>query len=336
MPEPLVSVIVVNYEGRDRLGRCLDSIAAQDIGPIETIVVDNASPDGSWNEADGRPDVHLLRNDVNVGFGAACNQAAALARSPYLFFLNNDSTAEPGCISALIATAAAAPDAGAVQAVVMRDDGSVNTAGNRLHYLGFSWAPLTSTAPGRNSVPYETACGSGAALLIRRDRFEAVRGFWDAFFLYCEDSDLSWRLRMRGWTVLVCPAARTVHAYEFGRTREKHYHLERNRLLMLLANYEGGSLLRLAPALASAEVGLLGVAAVQGWLSQKLRAMSAVAAAVPAVRAQRRRVQSTRSVDDSSLMRVMETRLGDEFGVIARLSAGLLAGYARLVLTGRR
>jgi GT2 family glycosyltransferase len=335
MPEPIASVIIVNYEGRGRLGRCLDSVAAQTAPPIETIVVDNASPDGSWDEAADRPGVRLLRNAVNIGFGPACNQAAALSRAPHLVFLNNDSVAEPGCIAALLA-AAQEHDAGAVQAVVLRKDGSVNTAGNRLHYLGFSWAPLGGPPPDQTAAPYETPCASGAALLVPRARFEAVGGFWDAMFLYCEDTDLSWRLRLRGWNVLVCPGARTVHAYEFSRTIEKHYHLERNRLLMVLANYGTGSLLRLAPALVASELGLLFVATTQGWLRQKLGATAAVAAALPALAAQRRRVQETRRVGDADVARVMDTRLGEEFGVASKLTAGALLGYSRIAGLGRR
>jgi GT2 family glycosyltransferase len=330
MPGPVATVIIVNYQGRDKLRRCLASVAAQDAGPLETIVVDNASPDGSGDEAEAVAGVRLVRNTRNVGFGAACNQAAALASSPYLVFLNNDSVADPRCISALLAAASAEPAAGAVQAVVVRDDGSLNTAGNRLHFLGFSWAPLGPATPDQARAPYETACGSGAALLVPRDRFESVGGFWDAMFLYCEDTDLSWRLRLRGWPILVCPAARTVHEYEFGRTATKHYFLERNRMLMLLANYGRGSLVRLAPALVASELGIIAVAARQGWLRHKLRATGGLVRATPALAVQRRRVQSSRTAPDAAVTAVMETRLGDEFGRVARWTAVPLRLYARL------
>jgi GT2 family glycosyltransferase len=330
MNEPVATIVVVNYEGRGKLGRCLASIAAQDISPLETIVIDNASSDGSWDEAHGRPTVRLVRNERNVGFGSACNQGAALARGRYLVFLNNDSVAERGCVAALIATAKDAPQAGAVQAVVISEDGCVNTAGNRLHYLGFSWAPLGGAPPPRTTPAYETACGSGAALLVQRDRFEAVGGFWEAMFLYCEDTDLSWRLRLQGWPILVCPAARTMHAYEFGRNTEKRFHLERNRLLMLLSNYERRTLLRLAPALVATEIGVLGIATAQGWLGRKLRAMQAVAAGLREIVDHRRRVQASRTVGDEEIMALMDSRLGNEFGVAAPLTARVLSGYRRV------
>ncbi len=159
-------------------------------------------------------------------------------------------------------------------------DGSVNTAGNRQHFLGFSWAPAAAHAP--DGPPYEITCGSGASLLVPRARFEEVGGFWDELFLYAEDTDLSWRLRLAGLRILACPAARSEHAYEFGRNPEKYFHLERNRMLVLSANYEAATLVRLAPLLLATEAALLVIAARGGWLPQKLRAARAVAAALPA------------------------------------------------------
>ena len=94
--ETRATVIIVNYEGRGRLGRCLDALLADAQVRFETIVIDNASSDHSWDEAEGRPGVRLVRNRHNAGFGCACNQAAALAASPFLVFLNFDSVAGAG------------------------------------------------------------------------------------------------------------------------------------------------------------------------------------------------------------------------------------------------
>jgi len=325
----------VNYQGRGVLGACLDAIAQQVDATFDVIVVDNASPDGSADEAEGRPGVELVRNARNVGFGAACNQAAQLASGRHLAFLNYDSVPEPGWLAALVRVADATPDVGAVQGVVLLPGGGVNTAGNRQHFLGFSWAPAQERAP--EGLPYEIAAGSGASLLVPRARFEQVGGFWDELFLYVEDTDLSWRLRLAGLRILACPDARSLHAYEFGRNREKFFHLERNRILMLGANYETATLVRIAPLLLATEAALLAVAARGGWLPQKLRAMRAVGTALPALRAQRRRVQAARQVDDTVIARRFETRLGPEFGgAIAALSAPPLAVYARLARLSAR
>ena len=325
------TIVIVNYNGRGILGPCLDGCARQVGCSLETIVIDNASPDGSWDEAAGVEGVQLVRNDENVGFGRACNQGAALARGRHVVFLNFDSVPEADWCARLVAAADADATAGAVQGLVLIDpDSAVMTAGNRVHYLGFSWAPIG--LPPREPVPHEITTGCGASLLVPRTRFDEVGGFWDGLFLYHEDLDLCWRLRMRGYRILCEPRAVTHHRYEFARNPTKHLHMERGRWLTLAANLEAGTLARIAPALVATELGLLAVAARDGWLRQKVGATRSALAALPAVVRQRRSVQESRTVSDREILRHFETRLGDEFGVTAaRLSAPFLALYARVV-----
>jgi GT2 family glycosyltransferase len=325
------TIVIVNYNGRGILAPCLEGCAGQAGCTVETIVIDNASADGSWDEAVGVDGVQLVRNAENVGFGRACNQGAALARGRHVAFLNFDSVPEPDWCVRLVAVADNDPTAGAVQGLILIDpDGDVMTAGNRVHYLGFSWAPIG--LPPREQVPHEITTGCGASLLVPRARFEEVGGFWDALFLYHEDLDLCWRLRMRGYRIVCEPRAVTHHRYEFSRNPTKHLQMERGRWLTMAANLEAGTLLRLAPALAATELGLLAVSARDGWLRQKLGATRSALAAVPAVRRQRRAVQGARMTPDREVLRHFETRLGDEFGVAAaRATAPILALYARVV-----
>ena len=331
MDEPIAaSVVIVNYGGRGRLGRCLDAVLASPSNcRSEIIVIDNASDDGSWDEASSRPGVRLVRNYENVGFGRACNPAAALAQGRHHVFLNFDCEPEPGWLDALVRCAEDDPGVGAAQALILYPDGTGNTAGNRLHYLGFSWAPNGEIPP--SGAPSEIAVGSGACLLVPAHRFREVGGFWEAMFLYCEDTDLCWRLRLAGLRIEVCPEARVRHDYEFGRNRSKPFHLERNRLLMVAANCELSTLVRLGPALLGTEVALLAVAARGGWLPQKLRSLASAMRALPAVREQRRAVSLLRRIPDRAISRHLDSRLGPEFGVAtARFSGPLLEAYAHL------
>ena len=327
------SIVIVNYQGRGKLGRCLDALALQSGVELETIVIDNASADGSLDEAEGRAGIMAVRNPQNVGFGRACNQGAHLARGRVLLFLNFDSVPEPGWACALVALLDARSEAGAAQGVVLRDpEGDVNTAGNRVHYLGFGWAPQGGSPPSLDAAPYETFCASGAALAVRRDVFEQVGGFWEAMFLYQEDADLSWRIRLAGYTVLCCPAARSHHAYDFSRNPGKYFHLERNRLLMVGANYEAGTLLRLAPALVASQLALLGLSCLRGFGRAELKAVGSAVAAVPEIRRQRVRVRALRKLRDRVVTATLESELGPEFGDMpVRLSAPLLRAYASIL-----
>jgi GT2 family glycosyltransferase len=324
------TVVIVNYNGRLHLAACLDGLALQSGPTWESVVVDNASVDESWSYAQDRSGVRLIRNSQNVGFGRGCNQGAAGSSARYLVFLNFDSIPEPGWLSGLVAAADADPGLAAVQGVVMNArDGTVNTAGNRLHYLGFSWAPAAPRPP--EGEPYSVAVASGASLLVRREAWDECGAFWDSIFLYHEDVELSWRLRAAGWRIACAPAARTWHDYEFSRNPEKWFHLERNRLLFVFATYERRTLVRLAPALAITELAVIAVAVRGRWLRQKLRAYASLPRAFRELRRWRHGVQELRRVDDRELSRLHDARLGLEFGAWAcGASARLLALLARV------
>ena len=150
-------------------------------------------------------------------------------------------------------------------------------------------------------------------------------------FLYCEDTDLSWRLRLAGHRVLTAPGAQVVHEYEFGRNPEKFFQLERNRLLMVAANYEVATLLALLPGLLATELVLVAVALRGGWARSKLEADLSALRAWRELRAQRARVARYRRLPDREVARHFARRLGPEFGErVARASAGVLTAYARV------
>ena len=110
------TIVIVNYNGRGVLRPCLEGCVRQSGCTVETIVVDNNSADGSWDEAEGLEGVEPARNAENVGFGRACNQGAALARGRHLLFLNFDSVPEPDWAARLVAAAGADPTPGPCRA----------------------------------------------------------------------------------------------------------------------------------------------------------------------------------------------------------------------------
>jgi GT2 family glycosyltransferase len=179
-------------------------------------------------------------------------------------------------------------------------------------------------------VPYP----SGAAMAIRRDRFLAAGGFAEELFMYQEDLELAWRLRLRGLRIVVDPQADVLHDYEFGRNPRKLYLLERNRLVFVLTAYSGRLLAVAAPALVASELATLALALREGWGREKLAGWGWLARHTRWLLDRRRSVQATRVVGDDELARWL-TPVIDPAHVpvpgLVRAANGLSAAYWRLM-----
>lgn len=286
----------------------MDSLLAQTSPPVEVLVVDNhpAAPFGrSLTAAPFDSRVRLIHSGQNLGYTAACNAAAVQARGDWLFFLNPDARADPGCLRVLLN--AIDGSTAVVGAQVLLPDGRTNAGDNPLHVTGISWAGRFGE-PAESGPPREVAAVSGAALLARARSFADLGGLCAGFFLYQDDADLCWRARLAGWKVTFCPDALVWHDYEFDKGPGKWYWLERNRLWSVLSNYSLLSLLLLTPMLAGVEFAVASLAVRQGWGRVLLRAWLAALRDLPAMLRWRRLVQQSRRMPDSALIAFMRGR----------------------------
>jgi GT2 family glycosyltransferase len=249
---PRASVIVLNYNGGRLLDDCLQSLASQELeGGFEVLVVDNESTDGSPEAVRDRfPDVRLVRAGRNLGFAGGNNLGVAEARGRHVVLINNDARARPGWLAALVEAAESDPRAGAVTCKVLFTEpaGVIQNAGSLLLSDGSS-AERGYEQPDRGQfdAAEEVFAICGAGVLLSRAMLEDVGGFDDTFFLYYEDTDLSWRMRLRGWKVVYEPAAVIdhVHSHASGEWSPMFvFHVDRNRLFMVLKNAPIGFVLR--------------------------------------------------------------------------------------------
>jgi GT2 family glycosyltransferase len=335
--DPTLAVVIVTWRCAETIAKTLGAVAEQLGESDRLIVIDNASGDGTAAAAEAAaPRATVLSMPENLGFAAGCRAGAEAAEAaPLLLFLNPDAVPEPGALEALRRTAAERPDWGAWQAAVTLPDGSLNTGGGVVHYLGFAWAGrLGEPADALGAAPSEVGFASGAALTVRRELWEQLDGFDDAYFMYAEDVDLSLRLRLLGYEVGVVPAARVVHDYDFDKGQRKWFLLERNRWWALLATYPWPLLLALAPALLATELALLAVAAAGGWLPSKLRAQWAVLASLPRTLRRRRSVQASAAIGPREFADALVTELSNpHLGAAgrSRVVAFALRSYWRAV-----
>jgi GT2 family glycosyltransferase len=235
-----VTVVVVTWQGAHLLRDCLGSLAAQSHAH-DVLVVDNASTDGTADLLAAEfPSARVLRLDSNTGFAGGVAAALPLIDTPYLALLNNDAVADPDWLATSITTLAEHPDTAAVTARMRLWDepGRLNNAGVLLVHGGYG-ADRGLGAPDAApfDAPAEVFGFSGGAAVLRADAVAAAGGLPAEFFLYYEDTDLAWRLRLGGWRIRYEPAAIVVHRHAASsdkRSAAFAFYNERNRLLMLL------------------------------------------------------------------------------------------------------
>ena len=222
---PDVSVIIVSYNTRELLRECIESILCEqgDGLAVEVIVVDNASADGSAAMvAEQFPQVRLIANPDNRGFGAACNQGLEIAQGRYALILNADIRAQPGALQRLVAFMDAHPDAAVCGGQLRYPDGRIQPSCARdltLWWVFCEQSMLAKLFPRTRlfggywrthwdfSATIETEQVMGACMMLRRPfpRFD------EDYFLYCEDTDLCYRVRQAGGKIYYVHDAVFVH-----------------------------------------------------------------------------------------------------------------------------
>jgi GT2 family glycosyltransferase len=294
------SVVIVAYRSGDQLTRCLEALAEHD-PDAGVIVVDNG-PAGDEIKRAREAGVTVVSTGENLGYAAGGNLGAAAASGDVLVFLNPDTVIGPRAVSALAGVLEDESIGVAMPRLRLLDEPEVlNSTGCVIHISGLAWSsgyglPVGS-ATERREIPY----ANGSALAIRRALFEQVGGFADPYFIYHEDLELCWKVRMVGLPVVLVPEGDVYHDYDYHRHPTKNYFMERNRLLFVASAYEGRTIAVLSPVLLATEIGTWLLALREGWAKDKLAGWRWVLRHRGWLRAQRRRLQALRRVSDARL-----------------------------------
>jgi GT2 family glycosyltransferase len=330
-----ITAVVVSYADPAATIGALYSLLGQSLTPAEVLVVDN-DPRGATAAALASepiaPAVRILHPVANIGYTGAANLAAREASGEWLFFLNPDAVAARDCLELLLASVDG-PDVGVVGAQVLLPDGRINAGENPVNIVGISWSGGYGRS--REHGPCrDTAAVSGAALLVRRYAFLEVGGLCPHFFMYVDDTDMAWRMRLSGRRVRYCPEAVVTHEYEFEKGPHKWFYLERNRAWALLSNLRLGTLVLLAPALLATEAMVVRRAISQGWLAEKARAWRSLLGKTRQLKRWRRSVQAARRVSDYEVLKLFSAGIETDL-----IDSGpphwvnpLMERYRRLVL----
>lgn len=235
---PLVSAVVVNWNGGALLRECLASLFAQTHPDLEVILVDNGSVDGSADEARATwgDRLRVVANARNEGFARGNNQAFAVARGEWIFLLNNDAVAAPDAIARLVAFAAGKPETGMLACRVLRyeEPHFFDSAGLLLYPDGVcrsrGWEEKDL---GQYDRDEEVLAPHGCAAMYRRAMLDDVGPFDERYFAYLEDLDLGMRGQLAGWRCWYVAQASVRHRKSStagNYSKFKAYHVERNRI----------------------------------------------------------------------------------------------------------
>jgi len=253
---PLVSIVILNYNGSQFIANCLNSIFESLYNAFEIIFVDNASTDNSLSIVNSfeklarNQRLIIVRNSSNLGYAKGNNIGAALAQGEYLVFLNNDTMVEPSWLQELVDAVSKDQDVGAAQSKLLVLDRSERVFDSAGDFIDFYCLAFRRAAGERDFGQYETMeevfSARGACMLIRHSILKEVGGFDPSFPLEFEDIDLCWRIRLRGYKVVYVPQSVVFHKGYSTLSYLRKVRRDPQPLLMI-KNYDTSNLLFYLP-----------------------------------------------------------------------------------------
>ena len=237
MSLPKISIIIVNYNGKELLQKCLESLFKTDYENFEVILVDNNSTDGSIEfVTKNYPKIIVIKLDSNKGFAEPNNVGAKIAKGEHLLFLNNDTVTTSNFISEMVKVLQKDEQVAICQSLLLRPNGDVDSSGDFIDKIGIVYNSKTKIDQIK-----EVSSARGACMMIRKKIFDKLGGFDEKFFFSFEDVDLGWRSWILGYKVVIAPNSIVYHSV--GKTSSKlkseaAFHGLKNQLAMKITNFE--------------------------------------------------------------------------------------------------
>lgn len=252
MNQPLVHVLIINWNGMEHLPECFDTLLESTYGNVEFVLLDNGSTDGSVEFVESTyghdKRVEVLHWESNLGWGGGNNvglRRALESDAKYVFVLNNDTAVAPDAIEKLVAMAEERPEIGALapKMLLYSNPTLINSLGITCSIIGCGWDVGIGRLDGeRWNAPRQVAGFCGGAALLRVDALRKTGLLPEEFGIYSDDLDLSFRVWNAGYEIWSCPEAVVRHKFsatmgEVKRVREKYFLNTRNRFWLLARNF---------------------------------------------------------------------------------------------------
>jgi len=234
---PLVSIIIVNFNGREYLQKCLQSIMEINYKNYEIILVDNNSTDDTIEFVKNSfPSIMIIKLDKNYGYSEPNNIGAKNAKGDFLLFLNNDTIVTPNCVNELLKVAQSDQKIAICQSLLLKLNNEVDSSGDFVDNLGRAFR-----SKNRPENQKRILSARGAAMMVRKEAFWDLDGFDKDFYASFEDVDMGWRAWIWGYKVVLVPNSIVFHVG--GQTvkqidSEIQFHGIKNNLVLRIANFE--------------------------------------------------------------------------------------------------
>lgn len=301
-----VSIIIVNYNAGAYLKRCIECVIAQSFHDFDVIIIDNASTDNSLSELPIDSRIHIIKQESNLGFAAANNVAANYSQAPWIACLNPDAYPAKEWLQQLMFATIRFPKIPAFGSTQIRADepSTLDGAGDVYHFTGIPYRGHYGSPLSKLPATGETFAPCAAAALYNRAVFMEIGGFDEDFFCYCEDVDLGFRLRLKGYQSLQIQEAVVYHvgsAITGLKSDFQMYHGVRNRIWLWVKNMPGILMLVSFPGFVGIHILLFGQAVSQKKGAVMARALRDALLGIKPVWQSRLRIQSTRSISSFTL-----------------------------------
>ena len=240
---PLISIIIVNYNGMTHIKPCFESLGNVSYSTYEINLVENNSTDNSVEyTSNNYPSVIILKLDKNYGFAEANNKGTRIANGDYFLFLNNDTKVDSNFLNELVLSLDGNPKIGIAQSLLLKPNGEIDSSGDFIDNIGVVYNSKSKIQEIR-----EISSAKGASMMVKRKVFESLNGFDSKFFAVFEDVDLCWRAWIMGYSVILVPSSIVIHT---GGQTIKHLHDEiifhgiKNQIITKITNFESHLVLK--------------------------------------------------------------------------------------------
>ena len=306
--DPLVSIIILNYNAGKLIEECVDSIYQSNYKNFEIILVDNNSKDESHVKCKEKfPLINLIANKENLGYCEGNNVGIRVANGKFVIILNPDTIVEPNWINELLRGYERFGDGIYQPKFLTIDNESIlQSTGNMIQLFGFGYSRNKGDKDENQSNNIENInYASGTCLFTTKEIFTQL-GFFDSFlFAYHDDLDLCWRASMQGIQSYYIPTSIVFHpseGFSFKWSNFKFFLLERNRLYCLFTHYSHSTILKFLPSLVLVDIAVSVFYLKNGLFTEKIKASLNILKNSKIIHSRYNLIQKNRTVDDKEII----------------------------------